>query len=96
MAWLWSNSEDDQMDNSIHFVIIQIDGRFYTQHIAGGRTRSTFAEVEMWHRLQSEIRQKKTLLAHFEAIKAELIINQQIVRLLDRALADKGKIHDLG
>lgn len=84
------------MDNSMHFVIIQINGQSYTQHLAGGRTRSTLAEVELWHRLQSEIRQKRVLLAHFEAIKAELIVNQQIVRLLDQALADKGKIHDFG
>lgn len=67
----------------ISYVIIRINGRYYTQHVAGGRCLATVAEVQLWERLQAEIHQKEELLAQFEALQAEMIVNQRIIRDMD-------------
>lgn len=68
------------------YFVTQINGRYYVQHIAGGRCLATVAEVQLWERLQAEIRQKEELLAQFEVLQAELIVTQHILCQLDRIL----------
>lgn len=68
------------------YKLIQINGHAYVQHVQGGCLPATAPEREFWERLQSEIRQKRALLASYEDLQARMMVMEYNFREL---LAEK-------